>query len=295
MKNLTLIYGINFLIFLFFVSCEISTTPGAQENELRIKTNLPPTSITLESSADTITLWDSLNLTCTVEDPENDPLSYEWTSYRITANSTLENYEIIKLSYWLNQGEFILYGKDAIWKPGKLEAKHLIVCNVQDKAGYEITAKKVVQVVSAGTVSVLTDKITYRVTDFDTVYHNIFWPHLNFTYMVKNALEIKANLYGCGSNITPGVQKKEDNQWIESIKPDGCTSALMPADGLRPEFIRFELFAGEEVQDSLWSPYLGWHTFDPGQYRLFITSSLGPYLGGALTDTLYSNEFELIK
>jgi len=292
-KKLILIISV--IILSLFLSCEISTTPGAQENELRIKTNLPPTGITLESSADTISFWENLNLTCSVEDPENDPLTYEWSAYRITDNSTLENYEIIKLSYWLNQGEFILSGKEAIWKPGKLEGKNLIVCNVQDKAGYEITAKKVVQVVSAGTVSVLTDKITYQAADFDTVFDDFFWPHLKFTYMVKNALEIKANLYGCNSYITPGVQKKEDNQWTESIKPDGCMSAIMPADGLRPEFIRFELFAGEEVKDSLWSSYLAWQTFEQGQYRLFITYNLGPYLGGSLDDTLYSNEFTLTE
>ncbi len=292
-KIKSLSVGILFLSCIF-ICCESNDTitSGSHENELKIKNNLPPTSISLTSTADTVTFWENIILTCTVENPENDPLTYEWSSYRLSENSTLENYEVI---YWLNHGEFNGTDQDVVWKPGRIAGPYLILCNVKDKAGYEITGKKILQVVSTECMSVLTDKITYRSSDFDSIYHNLPWPYLKFSYTVTNNLDLKANLYGCDMTITPGLQKKISNQWAQSIKPDGCQHAFFTADQIRPEFIRVEIFAGEEVQDSLWSPYLGWTTFDPGQYRLFITYSLGPYLGGPLADTLYSNEFEIIE
>jgi hypothetical protein len=294
MMNYRLIYGLTSIMLLFFISCDSDdkVTSGSIDKEINNKTNLPPTSITLTASADTVSVCDLLNLNCLVEDPENDSLTYEWSSYRLTENSTLDNYQVI---YWLNHGEFSGTDKDVVWKPGRIAGPYLILCNVKDKAGYEITGKKILQVVSTECMSVLTDKITYRSSDFDSIYHNLPWPHLKFSYTVTNNLDLKANLYGCDMTITPGLQKKISNQWSQSIKPDGCQHAFFTGDQIRPEFIRVEVFAGEEVQDSLWSPYLGWETFEPSQYRLFITYSLGPYLGGALTDTLYSNEFEVIE
>jgi len=288
-----LMYGLTSVLLSFFIACQSTdnVTSGSPYKEPIIKTNQPPTSIALNSSADTVSFWGSIKLSCSVEDPENDPLTYEWSSYRLTENSTLENYQII---YWLNHGDFSGTDKDVIWKPGKIAGPYLLLCNVKDKAGYEITAKRIVQVLSTECVSVLTDKITYRSSDFDSIYHNFPQPHLNFSYTVKNALfNVKANLYGCDMAITPGVQKKTNNRWVQSIKPDGCQHAFSH-DPL-PEFIRVEVFAGEEVQDSLWAPSLGWTSFEPGQYRLFIPYNLGPYQGGALLDTLFSNEFEVIE
>jgi hypothetical protein len=283
------VYIFALISMLNFWSCGSTdqVTSDAPDQELVVKTNLPPTGISLASSADTVSFWGDVDLTCTVEDPENDPITCEWSSYRLTDNSTLERYEII---YWLNHGEFSGTGQDVIWKPGKVVGPYLIFCNAKDEFGYEIIGKKMIRVVSTECVFVFTDKITYRSSDFDTNY----WPHLNFYYTVTNRLDIQANLYGCGY-ITPGLQKKIADQWNQLIEPDGCEYAINGHDDSEPlEFAVAQVFPGEMVQDTSWT-YLHWTTFDPGEYRLFFPYSLGSYLGDAFTDTLYSNEFEIVE
>ncbi len=284
-----------FLISIFF-SCESTdtVTSGLSGNGIMIKTNLPPTSISLTSSADTISFWENINLTCVVEDPENDPLTYEWTSYRVTDNSSLENYEIIELVYWLNQGVFTASGSEAVWIPGKLEGKYLILCYVQDKAGYEVSDKIIVQVVSAGSVTALTDKFTYRLGDFDTSAPYPGYYYLNLDFKVQNHVELKTNFYGCGLVITPGVEKMKDNQWSVYFGPNGCDR--LPSgfeDVEHRDFVQVEVFSQQVFIDSVWSQVY-WNTFDPGHYRLFYPYSLGPFYG-YFTDTLYSNEFELVE
>lgn len=287
-------FGVSIILISASFSCEISTTPGTRGNNMPVKNNLPPTSISLVSSADTVSFWEKVNLTCLVEDPENDPLSYEWISYRITDNSTLENYEIIKIAHWLNRGEFMSAGKDAVWNPGKIEGKYLIVCNVQDKAGYEISTQKIVNVIAIECASMLTAKCTYDFSDFDTSRIDPRDHHLNLFFIVKNSLSQKVNLYGCGWLVTPGVHIKMNDQWLVYLDPNGCkglNSGFEDAEHI--DFVRVEVFAGEEVQDSSGWSGLCWRSFEKGRYRLFMPYSVGPFYG-FFTDTLYSNEFELI-
>jgi hypothetical protein len=147
--------------------------------------------------------------------------------------------------------------------------------------------------VTTGCLTVLTDKITYRPGDFDSTFvdYGVFLLKLIFT--VRNNLDLKANLYGCDIFIGPGVQKKLNGEWSLYLYPIGCGGCR--GDMICSEFVRVEVFSGQTVQDSIWSGIAEWKSIDQGQYRLFIPYSVGPYLGGPLPDSLYSNEFEIVE
>ena len=106
------------ILSLVIASCDYESTFNVEptQKEKGIKTNQPPTLAYIETAFDTVAVCNNLELTCVVEDPENDSCTYEWESFKVTEESTEEDYEF---DYFMNKGEFIQTGKTALWEPGK--------------------------------------------------------------------------------------------------------------------------------------------------------------------------------
>ncbi len=277
MMNYRLIYGLTSIMLLFFISCDSddTVTSGSIDNEINIKTNLPPTRVTLESISDTVCMTGTITLTCQAEDPENDPFTYEWASFKLTENSTVENYEF---DYWHNRGRFISTGKEAIWKPAKLEGKYLILCDVKDKAGYELTATKILQVIVADCpLSMRTENVKYDLSD---LYPGTW---LEVVAIIQNYLEHTVTVPQCGAPTT-GVEKKVDNQWTTF-----SNMAICACRGYECTRIFLELNPGQTIKCFSWPL-----DFSPGQYRLFIPYNIGS-VHDSYADTLYSSVFEVVE
>jgi hypothetical protein len=276
MTNHKLNFGLIFILLLFFISCESAdkVTSGSPDDEAKIKNNLPPTSAVLISDTDTVAVCGQLNVTCLAEDPENDLLKYEWASFKVTESSTEENYE---LNYWLNRGEFLQTEKNAVWKPGKLAGKYLILCNVKDKAGYELTAKKIIHaVLSECPLALLTENIAYPVNDFDSLNQPVICT-------LRNFLDTTVMTAGCElSLVLTGLERRTDGRWVKVHELDyTCTAVGLQYGRIEP---------GQEIQPEIWTT---WDTFVTGHYRLFLPFCIGEFQT-PWCDTLYSNEFEII-
>jgi len=270
MRNMKFILSVNFVFssFLIISSCgsEDQITNGKSYPNLKIKTNQPPTIVSFGSAADTVSICGTIDFTCHAQDPDNDSLYYEWASFKITNDSSGEDYDVF---YNLNRGEFIRGGEAAVWQPGKLDGKYLILCNVHDKAGYEVDTSKIVNVTLEGCLSAITGKVTYSVIDG--------YPNYYLDITLRNYEYTQITLQG-ELHIRPHIEKKTDDVWDLYYSADN--SSII--DG--PPQVNFG-----EVFHSYW-----WVPSEQGQYRLFIRFNTGHYWE-PLTDTLYSNEFEVIE
>ncbi len=131
MMSHKLIYGLISVVLLLLISCESSEkiTSSSPSKEQIIRTNLPPTDALIESITDTVCMSGTVSLTCKTEDPENDPFTFEWASFKVTENSTVENYEF---DYWRNRGRFISTGKEA----------YLETCKSRRKISYPLRCQR---------------------------------------------------------------------------------------------------------------------------------------------------------
>ncbi|MBN2612023.1 MAG: hypothetical protein JXB00_10750 [Bacteroidales bacterium] len=272
------ILSVNFvcLLFLIIPSCnpEDQVTNSESYPALKIKTNQPPTIVAFESTADTVSICGTLDFTCHAQDPDSDLLYYEWASFKITNESSEDDYDVF---YNLNRGEFIRGGEAAIWQPGKLDGKYLIICNVHDKAGYEVDTSKTVNVTLVGCLSAMTEYLTYTITDNLPNSNLLFNPYNRLWFNVRNYKYEQIILEG-DAQIEPHVENKIDDKWELYYRATGFSMEEGP-----PEMIFGEVFK------SIWMV-----PSKPGQYRLFILFNTGHYWE-PLTDTLYSNEFEVIE
>jgi len=277
MRNMKFILSVNFvfLIFLIIHSCssEDQITNGESYPALKIKTNQPPTIVTFESAADTVAICGTLDFTCQAQDPDNDSLYYEWASFKITNDSSAADWDVY---YNLNRGEFISGGEAAVWQPGRLEGKYLIICNVRDKAGYEVDTSKIVNVTFGGCLSAMTEYLTYTITDDLPNSNLLFQPYNRLWFNVRNYKYEQITFQGA-AQIGPHYERKLDDKWELYYRAD-----VSGYDG-PPEMIFGEIFKSVCHVPS-----------KPGQYRLFIRFNTGHYWE-PLTDTLYSNEFEVIE
>jgi len=265
-----------FLLFLTIPSCspEDQITNGESYPALKIKTDQPPIIMSFESAADTVSICGALDFTCQAQDPDNDSLYYEWASFKITNDSSDQDYDVF---YTLNRGEFISEGEAAVWQPGRLDGKYLIICNVHDKAGYEVDTSKIVNVTLGGCLSAITENITYAITDNLPNSNLLFNPYNRFWFSVRNYKYEQITFQG-DAQIEPHVEKKINDKWELYYRATGISFGEGP-----PEMIFGEVF------ESIWMV-----PSKPGQYRLFIRFNTGHYWE-PLTDTLYSNEFEVIE
>jgi len=270
MRHVQLILTVNyvFLLLLIISSCssEDQITNGESYPSLKIKTNQPPTIVSFGSNADTVSICGTIDFTCQAQDPDNDSLYYEWASFKITNDSSEGDYDVF---YKLNRGEFISGGEAAVWQPGKLDGKYLIICNVHDKAGYEVDTSKIVNVTLGGCLSAITEKVSYNVFDG--------YPNYNLYITVRNYEYYQITLQG-ELHIRPHIEKKKDDNWELYYSPS------LTGYGEGPQ----GMFFGEVIHNYWWVPS------EKGQYRLFIRFNTGHYWE-PLTDTLYSNEFEVIE
>ncbi|MBN2286135.1 MAG: hypothetical protein JXI43_06785 [Tissierellales bacterium] len=120
-----------------------SATKQPLSPKQNVHTNRPPEIAALQFSANNITVCDSIYFQCMARDPDNDSLTYKWHSCKVTDNSELKNYRIIQTEY---NGIFIKKGSKTTWIPGALKGKYLIIVNVIDSAGYEVSALTIVNV-----------------------------------------------------------------------------------------------------------------------------------------------------
>jgi hypothetical protein len=138
--------------------------------EPKIITNHAPTSATIILTSDSIFINDTVGVSCTVVDPdENETFSYEWASYKATENSTEDNY---KFDYWKNNGEFARGGEHALWTPATEVGKYVLFCIASDKGGVQILASKLINAKNGFGITALTDSITYY-TDGTQNYTNL--------------------------------------------------------------------------------------------------------------------------
>jgi hypothetical protein len=278
MRHMQFITTMNcvFLLLLVISSCspEDQITNGEPYPALKIKTNQPPTIASFGSNTDTVSICGAIDFSCQAQDPDNDSLFYEWASFKITNDSSDADYDVF---YNLNRGEFIRGGEAAVWKPGRLDGKYLIICNVHDKAGYEVDTSKIVNVILAGCLSAITENITYVITDNLPNSNLLFNPYNHFLFSVRN-YKYKQITFQGDAQIEPHVEKKKDDKWELYYRATGISFEEGP-----PEMILGEVFK------SIWMV-----PSKPGLYRLFIRYNTGHYWE-QLTDTLYSNEFEVIE
>jgi hypothetical protein len=270
MKTSALVLWILFLIIFSFViaSCDYESTVNIAPTQKGkgIKTNQLPTLAYIKTASDTVAVCDSLELMCNVEDPENDSCSYEWDSFKVTEESTEEDYEF---DYFMNKGGFIQTGKTALWEPGKLDGKYLLLCIASDKAGNEISAKKIVNVNFNNCLSLTTDT---------TVYKPLYLDELN-TSQLKLKI-INNTKYGIiprsdANFFIEGILKKDDGNWINYLDYQTTSSSIT-------------LETGEEILQESWPP------INAGIFRFFVPYKLEAN-NPVFTDTLYSNEFKVVK
>jgi hypothetical protein len=278
MRNMKFILSVNFVFLLFLIipscSSEDQITNGESYPNLKIKTNQPPTIVSFGSAADTVSICGTIDFTCHAQDPDSDSLYYEWASFKITNDSSDNDYDVF---YDLNRGEFIREGETAVWQPGKLEGKYLIICNVHDKAGYEVDSSKIVNVTLAGCLSAMTEYLTYTISDSLPNSNLLFDPYSHLWFDIRNNKYEQITLQG-DAQIEPHVEKKKDDNWELYYRATSISRGEGP-----PEMIFSEVFK------SIWMV-----PSKSGQYRLFFRYNTG-YYWEPLTDTLYSNEFEVIE
>lgn len=125
----------------------------------KVITNKPPISATIILESETVFINDTTIISCTVEDPdENESFSFEWTSFKVTENSTDNDY---KYDYFKNRGVFVHRGGNALWTPAMTNGKYIIICIAKDKAGNELSATKIINAVVGAGISAITDTTTY--------------------------------------------------------------------------------------------------------------------------------------
>ena len=264
-------YILLFSLSVLLCSCDLNdqTTVPVAQKETKITTNLPPTSVKLEVSSDSVFVDDTVFVSCAVEDPENDSITYDWAAFKVTDNSTEGDYLLL---YSLEHGEFIETGREAVWKPGFINGKYLILCNITDKAGYEVTAAKIVRVHAEGKLRMQTNKNKYTRSEFvssDTPFVTIY----NYRYPAITFLTKDGYIFGL-------VEEKLSDRW-QKIGPFGGDCVICEA-------VPVQLDSAEVVSSrfgaGLW----------PGHYRLWLEYSIGDFFEST-RDTLYSNEFEVIE
>jgi len=272
MRNMKIILSVNFVFLLFLIISSCSSEDQITNSEsypaLKIKTNQPPTIVLFESAADTVSICGTLDFTCQAQDPDNDSLYYEWASFKITNDSSEGDYDVF---YNLNRGEFISGGEAAVWQPGKLDGKYLIICNVHDKAGYEVDTSKIVNVNLEGCLSAVTDKIIYNQNE----------EHI--TGIIKNELYDVVFFEACGV-IEGEIERKVDDNWEFFMGGFMCTgdrTAVISVD-----FGEEKLFYSRETLNSL----------PVGVYRKSFKYRFPyDYSHAPPSETIYSNEFEVCK
>ena len=265
------------LIFnLIITSCNNKSTFNVEPTQKGkgITTNQPPAFAHIETAFDTVAVCDNLELTCILEDPENDPCTYKWDSFKVTEESTEENYHF---DYFMNKGEFIQTGKAALWEPGKLNGKYLLLCIASDKAGNEISAKKIVNVKFTGCLSIGTDSLVYKIVGKYKV--------VNISYMFRNYQSTRVVLRGFIDRLDPIYEKKENDNWIV--------------------YYERYYYGYEDIEhipqipivsytSQLEKPMTDILSLDAGTYRFFVPYTFGSFYG-SFTDTLYSNEFKVVE
>ena len=96
--------------------------------------NQPPVIKELLFKTTNVSVCDSINFTCTAEDPDNDSLKYEWYSYKLIDTDNSKTLKIFQTEY---NGTFKEIGSKTTWLPGALKGKYIIIVKVTDPAGYE--------------------------------------------------------------------------------------------------------------------------------------------------------------
>jgi len=268
MKTSASVFGIICSLVFTVASCDYESTVNIEptQKEKGIKTNQPPTLAYIETEFDTVAVCNNLELTCIVEVPENDSCTYEWESFKVTEESTEEDYHF---DYFMNKGEFTQAGKTALWKPGKLDGKYLLLCIAKDKGGYEIVAKKIVNVNLEGCLSLTTDKTIYQPFDFYEVSERYL------TLTISNKTNYMVIPRSFGEFITAVLQKNIENKWSSYSNFEDTSGILI----LEP---------GEEYENQWENPY------EEGIYRFYVLYKT-EVTKSIYTDTLFSNEFKVAK
>ena len=252
------------LICFLMISCEPESGSVSTRKETVI-TNQRPVSAVLEIRSDSIFVEDTLRITCTVVDPENDSITFEWAAFKVTDNSTDDHYELL---YSLDHGEFIKAGREAMWKPGYVNGRYLILCNATDIAGYEITALKIVHINAAGSLGAKTSKVKYSTSEFsssDTSFVSIY----NYRYRVMT-------FDAPCERIIAGVEAKYDDGWHLIHECLLGISGSVQFDSAQS--------ASFNIAPSL----------TQGHYRLLFEYYVGN-LYESQKYNLYSNEFEVVE
>ena len=235
----------------------------------RIITNQAPTSATIVFDADTVFINDTVGVSCIVEDPdENESFSFEWASFKVTENSTDDNYEY---DYWRNNGKFIRGGANAFWTPGMAIGKYIIFCNAMDKGGVQLFTTKIINASLGAGITALTDSITY---------------HTDGTYSRSNRIYIRLYNYSndiLKVNICRGPQVLFERMdlyiWGEySPAGGGCRADMEPYSYIYPD----------QYITSIDRVPLA-----PGFYRLKIEYQKGGSKIGK--EYIYTTEFEVKK
>ena len=262
-----------FISFLYIInllnSCTMSDTSlNSIDNSNQIKTNHPPISATLIFESDTVLINKSVCITCIVEDlDENENFSFEWTSFKVTENSTDDVYVF---DYWKNRGEFLQDGVNTFWTPAMAEGKYIIFCIAKDKGGAEIFTSKIINAKVGFGFTLVTDTLLYY-TNGTSDQNNLL------SYTLTNHSEIIFCVNACGLPVK-SIEKKESDKW-NSYAPITywCRADIDPYGPFGPN--------GKLTENLIIPP-------DPGIYRL--TVPYGIYPKRSWDKILYSGEFEVV-
>ena len=254
-----------------FISCatsdnSLNSTDNSNQNQIRI--NHSPVSATLVFESDTVLINKPIGVTCIAEDPdENEIFSFEWTSFKVTENSTDDHYDF---DYWKNRGEFIQEGPNTLWTPAAAEGKYIIFCLAKDKGGAEIFASKIINAKVGFGFTLITDTLLY--------YTNGTFDDTNLlSCTLTNDSEHIYGINACGLPVL-GIEKKESDGWRWYISvPHFCTGDM-------------DLY-GACYPNSKIIQYLILPT-DPGIYRLVAPYDIYPER--TFDINLYSGEFEVV-
>jgi hypothetical protein len=257
MKNFKIKWYLILLIILNFNYCsktESITTP----------INHPPKAfIILES--DTVVINNIVSMSCSVEDPdENESFTYNWLSFKVTENSTEEDYEI---NTGENGGQFIKRGVNARWTPSLADGKYLIFCYVQDKDYESVLALKIINVINFSDVFALTDANYYNAEEQSEFYNLLF-------YIIRNNSQYIIEMNICGSPHSV-LEEKNYNNWITYSEND-CV--------LRT---KIQLFPDEEMVANDYIPKKSGLFRYKYKYDILET--------GEKNQQFFSNEFQVLK